>query len=417
MSDLPRRPGAPKGGSASEEELAADPRTESLPTVQPVAAQLDAAPLTAAASVSGPARLGTVRDLVARARKGDVLVIDALDLREADAESLAATGALAVVNAQRTASGRQPAGGARTLLDAGVTVIDGAGSAVLAVRDGATLTLVGDQVMRGAAVIAKGIALTNERVDAADTAALDHLKVQVAVFGSHALERLEREGPLFFEGRGLPSLGVDVKHRVVLIVAASDAAASDLKRLRLFISDRRPIIIAEGGAVDACLAARLRPAVIVGDVDRAPETALVRAHVIALPGDRGLLTRLEAMGAIHESTDVALSGADLAALAAHHAGAEVVVIAGRRASAVDVLSADPDVGIGSFLTSLVTRRGTADAEVIAATYRHRHSLLFVWTVLGLALVTLAAALWAVDDVRSLAQSAWDTVSGWFGGSS
>ena len=83
---------------------------------------------------------------------------------------------------------------------------------------------------------------------------------------------------------------------------------------------------------------------------------------------------------------------------------------------MDVLSADPDVGIGSFLTSLVTRRGTADAEVIAATYRHRHSLLFVWTVLGLALATLAAALWAVDDVRGLAQSAWDTVSGWFGGS-
>ena len=144
-----------------------------------------------------------MRDLVARAHKGDVLVIDALDLREADAESLAATGAVAVVNAQRTASGRQPAAGARTLLDAGVTVIDGAGSAVLAVRDGVTLTLVGDQVKRGAAVIAQGIALTNERVDAANTAALDHLKVQVAVFGSHALERLEREGPLFFEGRGL----------------------------------------------------------------------------------------------------------------------------------------------------------------------------------------------------------------------
>ncbi len=352
-----------------------------------------------------------------RARPGDVLVIDALDLREADADALAATGAAAVVNAQRTASGRQPAGGARTLLNRGIPVIDGAGSAVLAVRDGATLTLAGDDVLRGATVIAQGTALTAERVVAADTAALDHLKVQVAVFGSHAMERLEREGPLFFEGRGLPSLGVDVKGRVVLIVTSSDASAADLKRLRLFISDRRPIVIAEGGAVAACLEARLHPAVIIGELDRAPESALAAAHVVALPSDSASLTRLESMNASYESTAVTLAGGDLANLATHHAGAEVVVIAGRRAGAVDVLSADPEVGIGSFLTALVTRRGTADAEVIAATYRHRHSLAFVWTVLVLAGATLAVALWSVEDVRSVLEAAWDTAWGWFGGSS
>jgi uncharacterized membrane-anchored protein len=345
-----------------------------------------------------------------------VLVIDALDLREADAATLAATGAAAVVNAQRTASGRQPAGGARTLLNHGVTVIDGAGSAVLAVRDGAELTLSGDRVLRGATVIAQGTALTAERVVAADTAALDHLKVQVAVFGSHAMERLEREGPLFFEGRGLPGLGVDVTGRVVMVVTSSDAAAADLKRLRLFISDRRPLVIAEGGAVDACLAARINPAVIIGELDRAPEAALTSARVIALPSDSGSLTRLESMNATYESTEVSLTGSDLAALAAHHAGAEVIVIAGRRAGAVDVLSADPEVGIGSFLTALVTRRGSADAEVIAATYRHRHSLVFVWTVLALAAATLAIALWSVEDVRTYVESVWDTVAGWFGGS-
>jgi uncharacterized membrane-anchored protein len=401
MSELPRRSGA-RPESGDEGAATEDATTEALPTV---------------GGVTGPARIGTVRDLTARAKPGDVLVIDALDLREADAYALALTGAVAVVNAQSTASGRQPAAGARTLLDAGLTVIDGAGSAVLAVRDGVRLTLSGDRVMRGAAVIAEGTALTTERVVEADTAALDHLKVQVAVFGSHALERLEREGALFFEGRGLPELGIDVKGRVVLVVMGSDAAAADLKSLRLFIADRRPIIIAEGGAVDACLAERLRPSVIVGDVDRAPEAVLATARTIALAGDRESLTRLDAMNANYELTDVALAGSDLATLAAHHAGAEVVVVAGRRDSAVDVLSAEPDVGIGSFLTSLVVRRGTVDAEVIAGTYRHRHSLAFVWTVLILAVATLAIALWSVDDVRSLVDSTWDTLSGWFGGSS
>jgi len=367
-------------------------------------------------AVAGPARVGSPRDLAARARPGDVLVIDALDLREAEADALAATGAIAVVNAQRTASGRQPAAGARRLLDAGLCVIDGAGSAVLAVRDGTRLTLAGDEVRRGAAVVAEGTALTAARVVAADTAALDHLKVQVAVFGSHAIERLEREGSLFFEGVGLPDLGFDVSGRVVLVVAAGDGAAADLRRLKLFIRDRRPVVIAEGGAVQACLDEKIRPNIIIGGIDTAPDNALASARVITLTSDAASLSRLEAIGAAFDSSDVELSGADIALLAAHHGGATVAVVAGRRASAVDVLSAEPDVGIGAFLTALVTRRASAEASVIADTYRHRHSLVFVWAVMGLAVATLAVALLSLEEARSLAESLWDSVTGWFGAS-
>jgi uncharacterized membrane-anchored protein len=390
MAELPDDIGAPAGD-----------QTEAIPTI---------------GGITGPARTGVhLRDLIAKAKPGDVVIIDILDLREADADALAATGVAAVVNAQRTASGRQPAAGARRLLSAGLTVIDGAGPAVLAVRDGTNLTLSGDRVMRGAAVIATGTALTHDRVEAADTAALDHLRVQVAVFGSHAIERLEREGQLFFEGEGLPSLGIDVDRRIVLVVADSPTAASDLRSLRLFINDRRPVIIAEGGAVDALLAEHLRPAVIVGGIDRAPESALAHARVIVPATEAGAPARLEAMGVGFDTAEVALAGVDLAALAAHHAGAEVIVVVGRRQRAVDVLSADPAAGIGAFLTALVTSRTMTDASVIAATYRHRHSRLFVWAVLCLALATLAIALWSIDDVRSWALDAWTAVTSWFGG--
>jgi len=80
-----------------------------------------------------------------------------------------------------------------------------------------------------------------------------------------------------------------------------------------------------------------------------------------------------------------------------------------------VLSADAETGIGSFLTSLVTRRTAVEASVIAATYRHRHSPLFVGTVLALSVATLAAAIFASDDARGLVVDVWNTVFGWFGG--
>lgn len=366
--------------------------------------------------VTGPARAAaSIRELTFKARPGDVLVIDMLDLREVEADALAATRPAAVINAQRTASGRQPAAGARRLLEAGIPVIDGAGAAVLAIRDGSELTLHGGDIMRGAAVVARGTALTQERVVAADTQALDHLKVQVAVFGSHALERLEREGALFFEGRGLPQLSESVAGRVVLVVTATDAAAADLASIKLFIADRRPFVIAEGGAVDACAAAKIRPSLIVGDIESASDAALTGAQVVTLARDQGALTRLEALRANYSSTDIALDGADLGALIAHHGGAEAVVIAGRRTAALDVLSADAETGIGSFLTSLVTRRTAVEASVIAATYRHRHSPLFVGTVLALSVATLAAAIFASDDARGLVVDVWNTVFGWFGG--
>lgn len=369
--------------------------------------------------VTGPARIGTIRELTSRARAGDILVIDETDLRIGEAEALVALSPAALVNARRTATGRQPAQGARVLIDAGIVVVDGAGPAVLAVRDGSELSILGGVVTRGGSRIADGTLLTADQVVAADTAALDHLKVQVAVFGSHALERLERDGAVFFEGRGLPALGNaadggnanDVHGRVVLVVAAGDTAAEDLRSLKRFIRERRPLVIAEGGAVDACRAANVTPAVIVGGIEDAPDDALTAAHVIVTEDDAATRARLEMLSVPHEVSDAHLAGADLATLAAHHGDAEVVVVAGRRHSAVDVLSADPETGIGSFLVALVTARSSVDARVVAATYRHRHSAWFVWTVLALSVGLLAVAVWSAADARDLLQQVWDTLTG------
>jgi uncharacterized membrane-anchored protein len=367
-------------------------------------------PIQRAASTTGPARTGRIKDLSVRARPGDILVIDDADLRVADADSLIALRPSAVVNAKRTATGRQPAEGARALVDAGILVVDGAGAAVLAVRDGTELTLQGGTVMRGTTRIANGTLLTDDAVVSADTAAPDHLKVQVAVFGSHALERLERDGAVFFEGRGLPSLGAEARDKVVLVVAGGDSVAADLRGLKRFIKERKPVIIAQGSAVQACLDARLKPAVIVGEIDEAPDGALLTARIIVTDPTVGTRARLETLGLPYEDTTVRLTGADLAALAAHHADAEVIVIAGRRVGAVDVLSTDPDTGIGAFLVALVTARSSVDAAVVARTYRHRYSAWFVWAVFGLAVGLLAFAVWASADARDLAEQAWTSIT-------
>ena len=365
--------------------------------------------------ISGRTRVGgAIRNLAARSKAGDIIVIDALDLNSVDARALVDAAPAAVVNAQRTVSGRHPASGACVLLEAGIVVVDDAGAAVLALRDGATVTVDDGRVVRGGDEVAAGTVLTAALVDSATGSARAQLRVQTASFGTNALARLEAEPELFFEGAGLPDLGVDVRGRAVVVVGVGDAVESDLRALRRFLRERKPIMIAEGGAADAVARRTRTPQVIVGGIDAASEAALTAAHVVVPTSDAAGRTRMDALGTNRTETSIRLAPTDLAILAAYHAGASVIVVAGRSTTAIDTLAASPEVGLGEFLVRLVTARRTADAGVVAATYRHRHSAWFVWAVLVVAIATLAVAVWASPDARSLIVGVWDTVRGWFG---
>lgn len=366
-------------------------------------------------AITGRARVGgDIRHLAARSRPGDILVIDVLDLGAGDARALVDAAPAAVINAQRTVSGRHPASGAALLIDAGVAVVDDAGAAVLALRDGSRVSISGGSVLRDGREIAGGTILTAARVDDATASARAQLRVQTASFGTNALARLEAEPELFFEGAGLPGLGVDVRGRAVVVVGAGDSVGSDLRALRRFLRERKPIIIAEGGAADEVAKRARIPHVIVGGIDAASERTLTAAHVVVESSDAAGRTRMEALGTARTETSVRLAPTDLAVLAAYHAGAAVVVVAGRTTTAIDTLAASPESGLGEFLVRLVTSHRTADAGVVVATYRHRHSLWFVWTVLVIAVATLAVAVWGSPDARSLISGAWDALRGWLG---
>jgi uncharacterized membrane-anchored protein len=82
--------------------------------------------------VTGRARVDRrTKDLVTRLHAGDIAVIDHLDLDGVAASGLVEARVAAVVNASSSVSGRYPNPGPLALLDAGIPLVDDAGSALL----------------------------------------------------------------------------------------------------------------------------------------------------------------------------------------------------------------------------------------------------------------------------------------------
>ena len=103
--------------------------------------------------------------LLRRLRRGDIAVLDQLDLDRATADALVAAGVAVVVNASPSISGRFPNLGPEILVDAGIGLIDAVGPEVLhLVKDGSRVRLHDGVIYLGDRAVAEGVVQTSDSV-------------------------------------------------------------------------------------------------------------------------------------------------------------------------------------------------------------------------------------------------------------
>ncbi|WP_062389012.1 putative cytokinetic ring protein SteA [Demequina iriomotensis] len=371
---------------------------------------------TAATLISGPARVdASPRALARRLQAGDVAIVDALDLDKGAAEALAERRPAAVVNVQSCISGRLPTTGALVLLEAGIPVIESAGPGVMALRDGAALTVDGGRVS-AAGTAEEGVRLTLEGVADRVRAADADLHVHVASFTATALDLLNQDADLLLDGVGLPELRLPVEGRPVVVVTARFTGSDPV--LARFARERRPVVIGVGEGTDAARAAGLNPRIVLGDIDAVSEEALRRAAQVVVHDGEGRdagRARAQAIGLTHDSCEATLSSEDVALLAAHAAGASVVVVAGARDGLLDYVSDRSTAGAGALLSRLVATGAVIDSRVLPAVYRHRYSAAMSWGAFGLALGALALAAWGTPEGHDAIAAGWGWLSATLGG--
>jgi uncharacterized membrane-anchored protein len=370
----------------------------------------------------GIARLDKrTKDLVQRLGSEDIAIIDHVDMDRVSAESLLATGVEVVVNAAPSISGVYPNVGPLLLTRGGVTLIDAVGEDIFGlVTDGEAIEVVGDDVISGGKICARGTRLSVTSIEDKMEAAKAGLGEQLDKFARNTIEYLEKEKGILTDETWVPSVTTDIYGRHVLVVVRGYDFKEDIDTLAPYIREFRPVLLGVDGGADAILEAGFTPDIIVGDMDSVTDAALrsgaeliVHAYVDGrAPG----LERLEQLGLSEGAHTWPLSATseDLALLLAWECGADLIVAVGTHANLVEYLDKGRKGMASTFLVRLKVGTKLVDAKGVNKLYRAtvgpRH--LVVLVAAGLTVVT--AVLLISPEVREFLDLLVLRVRAWLG---
>lgn len=366
------------------------------------------------AELAGTARVDRrTKALVSRLGPGDVAIIDHEDLDRVAAETLVAARPLAVINAAQSLSGRYPNVGPLALTEAGIPLIDGAGSDVMAIPDGTPVHIDGGRVVVDGREVASGIRQSSELLAAGLELAKSTMGAELERFAENTLSYIRAEGHLLVDEPEVPEVsGVEFKGRHVLIVVRGIDYKEDLEILRRsgYISEQKPILIGVDGGADALLEIGQTPDLIIGDFDSVSEEALRSGATLVVHGYRDGRApggkRLEDLGLEYEVYGSEGTSEDIAMLLAYEKGCELIVAVGTHNSMVEFLDKGRAGMASTFLVRLKVGPLLVDAKGVSRLYqasvRGKDLLLMVLA----AVFTMVVIILVSEPIRLVIRTYW-----------
>lgn len=372
---------------------------------------------TALPGVIGVARVDRRAEaLLPRLRRGDIAVLDQVDLDRATADALVAAEVAGVVNASPCISGRYPTLGPEILVNAGVPVLDAAGTDVFRqVKDGTRVRL-HEQLLYPAESedpLAEGRLQTVDTVAVQLMEAKEGLSTQLEAFAAATMEYMKQERTLLLDGVGVPAVQTPMTGRHVLVVARGYDYRDDLVGLRHYIREFRPVLIGIDGGAEALVEAGYHPDLIVGDLHAVSDEILRGGAEVVVRADQdgraAALERVQDIGVDVIAFPTSGTSEDVALLLADAHGAEVVVTVGTHATLLEFLDRDRAGTASTFLVRLKLGGKLVDAKAASRLHRSRISA-------GALLLLVFVTLVAVGVIFALAADgrAWTAmIAGWW----
>ncbi|HEX6714995.1 MAG TPA: putative cytokinetic ring protein SteA [Thermoleophilaceae bacterium] len=323
----------------------------------------------------GRARLGKrTKHLVRRLKQGDIAVIDHEDIDRVAADDLVARGVRCVLNASCSSSGHYPNSGPMVLADAGVHLVDLPEARLFdVIDDGDELTVRGGEVYRGGELVASGDVLDREGVHRAHERARQRIGEALAVFAENTIAHMRDEGDLLAGRLDLPEFTTQFRDRPALVVVRGVEHQKDLRILRPYVRDVRPVLVAVDGGADALMSDGFTPHMIVGDMDSASDAALrsgAELVVHAYPDGRAPgRDRLDRLGLAYKVVPAPATSEDVAMLIAAEQGADLIVAVGTHFNLVEFLDKARAGMSSTFLTRLRVGEILVDAKGVSRLYR------------------------------------------------
>jgi uncharacterized membrane-anchored protein len=347
--------------------------TRRAPTAAASKAPDDGRP--AAREFTGAAKLGKrTKRLVRRLGPDDVAIIDHEDIDRVSAEDLVASGVRCVVNVAHSSSGRYPNQGPLILAEGGVHLVDMPGAPLFeALSDGDLVEV------RGGALLRDGQMVWDGEVQELDAVARDHeagrrkIGEALEAFADNTIAHVREERELLAGHIELPEFATEFRDRPVLVVVRGVGHQKDLRILRPYVRDVKPVLVAVDGGADAILDEGFVPDMIVGDMDSASDTALrcgAELVVHAYPDGRAPgRDRLDPAELAYKVVPSPGTSEDVAMLIAAEKGAELIVAVGSHFNLMEFLDKNRRGMSSTFLTRLRLGEILVDAKGVSRLYR------------------------------------------------
>jgi uncharacterized membrane-anchored protein len=350
--------------------------------------------------LTGPARLDRrTKNLVRRLTADDVAIIDHTDLDRVSAEELLESGVRVVVNVADSQSGRFPNPGPLTLVRGGVRLIDAPGADLFEqVHDGELVTVRGAGLYRNGTCLASGRILDAAALEQALAEQRSRVTQALEAFADNTMRYLREEGKLLAEGIEFPPLDTRFRDRHALVVARGPGYKRDLRMVKPYVRDFKPVLIAVDGGADALIEAGYKPDVIVGDMDSVSDAALKSGAELVVhayrDGPAPGAERAESLGVPHHIVPVTGISEDVALLLAYEKGSELIVAVGTHFNLIEFLERNRAGMSSTFITRLKVGEILIDAKGVSRLASRQVGIwpLVLFTLAGLAAIGVAIAV-------------------------
>jgi uncharacterized membrane-anchored protein len=360
--------------------------------------------------VSGVARLDrrTTR-LAGRLNRGDIAIIDHVDIDRVTAQALVAAKPAGIINAAPSISGRYPNLGPQLIVSHGILLLDNVGAEIFgAVKEGTKIRVDGGTVYLGEAAVVTGTLQDIETVELSMIEAKAGLTAQLEAFAANTSEFMNHERALLLDGVGIPQVKTSFKGKHAVVVVRGHNHERDLKALRHYIKEYRPVLIGVDGGADALLEADLKPEIVVGDMDAVSDAALATGAEVVVhtysDGRAPGLARVQDLGIEAVTFPTSGTSEDAAMLLADESGAELVVAVGSHATLTEFLDRGRAGMASTFLVRLRLGAKLVDAHSVPRLYRNRISGAALLLLVIAALVAVVAVLTISDAGRTYLDS-------------
>ncbi len=373
-----------------------------------------------AGNQTGTVRLGRkTKDLVKQIEAGEIAVIRHRNIDRIAAEDLVTCGVGTVLNNEPSSDDKYPNRGPLMLVEAGIRLIDFPDDDLFSLlADGEQVELRGDELFRDGVLLAQGVDQTLPDLEARFAAQEEQIHHALAAFAENTVNHIREEGELLSGNIELPETRTDFRDRQVLIVVRGPNYKRDLKALRAYIRDVKPILIGVDGGADAIREAGHRPDMILGDMDSATDRTLrCGAEIIVhgysdgrAPGRQ----RLVDLGVEHTVLPSVGTSQDVAMLMAYEKGADLIVTVGAHFNLIEFLDKDRDGMSSTFLTRLRIGEVLIDAKGVSRLYSAGLSTGPLLLFLGAFLILVVIVVLSSPALADLVDLIWLKVKIWLG---